>query len=82
MPKSAIINFLDSNIHSNSAIQHSNHIDKTIFLVLMTELSNMSKNLKKSQLSRLITLCAVLTEFSDFLQETSVKYVKLKVIHN
>ena len=48
----------------------------------MTELSNMSKNLKKSQLSRLITLCAVLTEFSDFLQETGVKYVKLKVIHN
>ena len=49
MQKSAIINFLGSNTHNSSAIQHSNHIDKTFFLVIMIELSTMSKNFKKSQ---------------------------------
>ena len=51
----------------------------------MTELSTMSKNWKEITTfdwSWLIANYAVLNEFSDVLQETSVKYVKLKVIHN
>ena len=65
MQKSAIINFLGSNTHNSSAIQHSNHIDKTFFLVIMIELSTMSKNFKKSQSLITTTISIYFANYAD-----------------